>query len=54
VRTTRRAKLIIFGEQARRGLERGMNILTDTVKVTLGPGAKRRAGCGMGRANHHQ
>jgi chaperonin GroEL len=31
------AKLIVFGEQARRGLERGMNILADTVKVTLGP-----------------
>src|SRR5258708_20429839 len=31
------AKLIIFGEEARRGLERGMNILADTVKVTLGP-----------------
>jgi chaperonin GroEL len=31
------AKLIAYGEQARRGLERGMNILADTVKVTLGP-----------------
>jgi chaperonin GroEL len=31
------AKLIVFGEAARRGLERGMNILADTVKVTLGP-----------------
>jgi chaperonin GroEL len=31
------AKLIAFGEEARRGLERGMNILADTVKVTLGP-----------------
>src|SRR3954453_20890977 len=30
-------KLIVFGEQARRGLERGMNVLADTVKVTLGP-----------------
>jgi chaperonin GroEL len=29
--------LIAFGEEARRGLERGMNILADTVKVTLGP-----------------
>src|SRR5258705_14022994 len=36
-RTTHMAKLIAFGEQARRGLERGMNILADTVKVTLGP-----------------
>src|SRR5213596_314127 len=31
------AKLIVFGEEARRGLERGMNLLADTVKVTLGP-----------------
>ncbi|MFF5235549.1 TCP-1/cpn60 chaperonin family protein, partial [Dactylosporangium sp. NPDC000521] len=31
------AKLIAFGEDARRGLERGMNILADAVKVTLGP-----------------
>jgi len=31
------AKLIVLGEEARRGLERGMNILADTVKVTLGP-----------------
>ena len=31
------AKLIVFGDEARRGLERGMNILADTVKVTLGP-----------------
>ncbi|WP_203934931.1 chaperonin GroEL [Virgisporangium ochraceum] len=31
------AKLIVFGEAARRGLERGMNALADTVKVTLGP-----------------
>jgi chaperonin GroEL len=30
-------KLIVFGEEARRGLERGMNVLADTVKVTLGP-----------------
>src|SRR2546423_106594 len=30
-------KLIAFGEEARRGLERGMNVLADTVRVTLGP-----------------
>jgi chaperonin GroEL len=34
---TQMAKLIVLGEEARRGLERGMNILADTVKVTLGP-----------------
>jgi chaperonin GroEL len=31
------AKMIAFDEEARRGLERGMNQLADTVKVTLGP-----------------
>ena len=31
------AKMIAFDEEARRGLERGMNTLADTVKVTLGP-----------------
>ena len=31
------AKQIAFNEEARRGLERGMNVLADAVKVTLGP-----------------
>ncbi|MEX5711100.1 TCP-1/cpn60 chaperonin family protein, partial [Parafrankia sp. FMc6] len=30
-------KIIAFDEEARRGLERGMNQLADAVKVTLGP-----------------
>ena len=30
-------KIIAFNEEARRGLERGMNTLADAVKVTLGP-----------------
>src|SRR3981081_2298496 len=34
---TAMAKIIAFDEEARRGLERGLNILADTVKVTLGP-----------------
>jgi chaperonin GroEL len=34
---TQMAKIIVFNEEARRGLERGLNILADTVKVTLGP-----------------
>ena len=34
---TEMAKLIAFDEEARRGLERGMNQLADAVKVTLGP-----------------
>jgi len=31
------AKELEYGEQARRGLERGMNTLADAVRVTLGP-----------------
>jgi len=31
------AKQIIFGEEARRVLEKGINALADTVKITLGP-----------------
>jgi chaperonin GroEL len=31
------AKIIAFDEDARRGLERGMNVLADAVRVTLGP-----------------
>lgn len=34
---TSMAKQIAFNEEARRGLERGMNVLADAVKVTLGP-----------------
>ena len=31
------SKIIAFDEEARRSLERGMNVLADAVKVTLGP-----------------
>ena len=31
------AKQIIYNEEARRALERGVNALADTVTVTLGP-----------------
>ena len=31
------AKTIAFNEDARRAMERGLNTLADTVKVTLGP-----------------
>ncbi|MEZ0107243.1 chaperonin GroEL [Catenulispora sp. EB89] len=34
---TTMSKIIAFDEEARRGLERGMNQLADAVKVTLGP-----------------
>ena len=49
------AKLIAFGEEARRGLERGMNVLADTVKVTLGPkGRNVVLGKKWGAPDHHQ
>jgi chaperonin GroEL len=31
------SKIIMYGEEARRALERGVNQLADTVKITLGP-----------------
>ena len=31
------AKTIAYDEEARRGLERGLNSLADAVRVTLGP-----------------
>jgi chaperonin GroEL len=31
------AKQILYGEEARRAIERGVNALADTVKITLGP-----------------
>ncbi|MGI6785965.1 MAG: chaperonin GroEL [Gleimia sp.] len=31
------SKMIAFDEEARRAMERGLNVLADTVKVTLGP-----------------
>ena len=31
------AKQIIYGEEARKAIERGINQLADTVKITLGP-----------------
>src|SRR4051794_33765508 len=36
-RRTPMAKIIAFDEEARRGLERGLNTLADAVRVTLGP-----------------
>lgn len=36
------AKMILFDEEARRALERGVNKLADTVKVTLGPKGRKR------------
>ena len=38
------AKQIKFGEDARRALEKGLNTLADTVKITLGPKGRNVAG----------
>ena len=40
------AKIIAFDEEARRGLERGINQLADAVKVTLGPKGGAPVGSG--------
>ena len=37
------AKQIIYGEEARKALQRGVDQLADTVKITLGP--KGRTWC---------
>jgi chaperonin GroEL len=44
------AKMIAFDEDARRSMERGMNILADAVRVTLGPKGRnvvleKKVGC---------
>ena len=31
------SKMIIFGDEARQAMERGVNQLADTVKITMGP-----------------
>jgi chaperonin GroEL len=31
------AKQLIFNEEARRAMERGLNVVADSVSVTLGP-----------------
>ena len=31
------AKIICYGEEARKALEKGVNQLADTVKITMGP-----------------
>ena len=33
------AKIICYGEEARKALEKGVNQLADTVKITMGPKA---------------
>ena len=38
------AKQIVYGDQARQAVLRGVNQLADAVKVTLGPKGPRRSG----------
>jgi len=49
------SKIIAYDEEARRGLERGLNALADAVKVTLGPkGRNVVLGEEVGRPHDHQ
>ena len=49
------AKELVYNEDARRALERGVNRLADVVKVTFGPqGPQRRDRQEVGRSHHHQ
>ena len=49
------AKELKFSEEARRGLQSGVDQLANTVKVTLGPkGRKRRPREEVGRSDDHQ
>ena len=49
------AKIIAFDEEARRGLERGMNVLADAVQGhPRSQGPQRRAGEEVGCPHHHQ
>ena len=43
------SKIIKFDEDARRGMENGLNLLADTVKVTLGPKGRNACSTRSGR-----
>ena len=48
-------KQLKFGEDARRGLEAGVDKLADAVSITLGTqGSQRRARQEVGTPHHHQ
>ena len=48
------AKQIIYGEEARKKLQSGVDQLTEAVKTTLGPKGRNVAlDKKMGRTNHH-
>ena len=49
------AKIICYGEEARKALEKGMDQLADTVKITLGPkGRNVVLDKKFGAPHHHQ
>ena len=49
------AKILKFDEDARRALERGVNKLADTVKVTIGPSGRNVViDKKFGAPDHHQ
>ena len=49
------AKQIKYGDEARKKLETGVNVIADTVKITLGPkGRKRCAGQEVRRSPHYE
>ena len=49
------AKIICYGEEARKALEKGVDQLADTVKITLGPkGRNVVLGQEVRRSSHHQ
>ena len=48
------AKDVLFGDDARVRMARGVNILANAVKVTLGPkGRNAVSGQKLRRSNHH-
>jgi len=48
------AKQILHGEDSRQAILRGVNILAEAVKVTLGPKAQRRHRKEIRCAHHHK
>ena len=54
------AKQIIYGEEARKALQSGIDQLADTVKITLGPKGRNvvldkvRRPCDHQRRRHHR
>ena len=47
-------KKLIFGEEARAAMKRGIDTLTDTVAITLGPKGRNVVLEPLGQAANHQ